>query len=288
MSGTGEKNSMKGKAGRIEKILKRFEGLVDEETLNMLALYAMGELDLNCEVKNVRFYLSPDRAILHVKLVKPETGIDECRILIRGDMLEYLPKISAGSVISVSGSFAGDIFRAKRLQILKHKSEYVEGWVVDVEDRVLCISSGNTCLSCYTAFVSNNLSCLSCEHAFVSACGVKVDRDVFVAESVKVENAKPSNPLKNPFKPVEEAKACSGRVCVEGRVSGIGQVKKFKGREYASLHISDGSGRVKLMLWNDLSVYRKADIGSHVQVFGCRADGNALHCDEFTIIRLVQ
>ena len=287
MSSTCEKNGMNGKAGRIEKILKRFEGLVDEETLNMLALYAMGELNLNCEVKNVRLYLSPDRAILHVKPVKPETGIDECRVLIRGEMLENLPKISAGSVISVSGSFAGDIFRAKRLHVLKHKSECVEGWVVAAEDRVLCVLSGNSCLSCYTAFASDNLS-RECEHAFVSACGVKVDREVFVAKSVRVENAKPGNSFKNPFKPVEEAKTCSGRVCVEGRVSGIGQVKKLRGKEYASLHISDGSGRVRLMLWNDLSVYRKADIGSHVQVFGCRADGNALHCDEFTIIRLVQ
>ena len=51
MPSTCEKNGMNGKAGRIEKILKRFEGLVDEETLNMLALYAMGELNLDCEVK---------------------------------------------------------------------------------------------------------------------------------------------------------------------------------------------------------------------------------------------
>jgi len=295
MPGTGKENSMKS----IEKILKRFEELVDEETLNMLALYAMGEIDLDCEVKNVRFYLSPDRAILHVKLnAKPETGIDECRVLIRGDMLKHLPKLSAGSVISVSGTFAGDIFRANRLQVLEHKSEYVRGWVVAAEGKVLCILSENRCLSCYTAFTSNGLSCkiLSSktgESFFVSACGVEVDREIFVAESIKVEKSekiKPDvcRPFKNPFKPIEEAKACSGRVCVEGRVSGIGQIKKFKGKEYASLHLSDRSGRVKLMLWSDLAVYRDADIGSHIQVFGCRADGNALHCDEFTIIRLVQ
>ncbi|RUM34249.1 MAG: hypothetical protein DSY33_02455 [Archaeoglobus sp.] len=263
----------------VKDVIEKFEGLVDEETLKLLALYAMGKIKLRGEVKKIRLYLSPERAIVDLKL-HSRIGIESCRALLRGELLRYVPRLSCGSVVSVSGVFAGEMLKVDELNVIKQKRKVISGLVVAVKDRVISIVNEGKCLSCYNLSRSNVE-----EGQFVSMIGVEADRDIFVAESISEEENKLNS--FDFFKPISKISSFSGRICIKGRISGIGELRKLRGREYASIHVSDNSGRVKLMLWNDLYVYRNADIGDPIQVFSCRADGNTLHCDEFTILKLV-
>jgi replication factor A1 len=61
-------------------------------------------------------------------------------------------------------------------------------------------------------------------------------------------------------------------VNLRGRISGLGEVRrvKMKGREatVAEVYLSDETGRVKVLLWDENAyVYKKADIGDHVEIF---------------------
>jgi replication factor A1 len=55
---------------------------------------------------------------------------------------------------------------------------------------------------------------------------------------------------------------------IKGRISGFGDVKNFKKKMLAELYISDDTGRVRLILWEDkVSIYRKADIGDIIEIY---------------------
>ncbi len=58
------------------------------------------------------------------------------------------------------------------------------------------------------------------------------------------------------------------KVNIKGKISGIGELKEFKDFKLAEIYVSDESGRVKVVLWNEkINVYKKADIGSEVEIY---------------------
>ncbi len=58
------------------------------------------------------------------------------------------------------------------------------------------------------------------------------------------------------------------RVNLKGKISGIGIVKEVKSSRIAEIYVSDESGRIRVVLWNDkIDVYKKADIGDEIEIF---------------------
>ncbi len=249
------------------ELLKRFEGVVDDETLKLLSLYAMGDVRVEAEVKTLKVY--PGKAVL--ELFSEELEV-EFRAFLQD--LRKLLLVSPGSKVVVTGRFAGDSFRVSSIDVVEPRTFTFEGKILaskKLDDfTCLCISDGKSCFACLTDISVNG---------FCEVRGAKADNFVILAEVVKPAKFRNIQP----FVPV--TKASEGRVCVSGRISGIGELKKGK-REFASLYISDKSGRAKLILWDSLEVYRKADIGDRLEVFGCVFRNGVFHCDSFTILRL--
>ena len=67
---------------------------------------------------------------------------------------------------------------------------------------------------------------------------------------------------------VEISRITEGVVNVKGRVSGFGGMRKTsKNVEIAEIYISDESGRIRVLLWNDkVQVYKKLDIGDYIEI----------------------
>jgi replication factor A1 len=77
--------------------------------------------------------------------------------------------------------------------------------------------------------------------------------------------------------PVPLDRLLPGTLCtVAGRVSGIGETREVAGRDgaprrVATLHLSDGSGRVRVSLWGDRAdLLPKLDVGTPLRITGGR------------------
>ncbi len=288
---------------KLRSVVDRFEGVVDEETLGLLTLYALGEVEARGVVRKVRLFFRKDcKALIEVELESQfelkNFGLADskltsirCTIALDGNMMEKASLISPGSVVEFSGKFSGDLLKPERLEVLKAKTVKLRGTVAANSGELFCLFTDSYCFCCYC--IKGSVS----PGTEVEVEGALAEREVVIVRRVVEleENdegiLKYLNEKSNVFTPIGELPE-SGRVCVSGRISGIGELRKYRNSEYASLHIYDETGRVRLLLWNGLDVYRKADIGDRLEVFGGRVERSektgekTLHCDEFTILRL--
>ncbi len=316
---------------KMRRVVSRFSGIVDDETLALLTLYAMGEVSARGTVRRIRLFLRNGcKAFVDVDVENPESAKSlnltnlnlTCTLAFEGDDVEKITLASPGSEVEFSGRFSGDTVKPERFAVVKPRTFRVEGEVVRCRGKVFCVVSESGCFCCYCS------KCSDLEGKRVEVTGAVAERNVLIVHGMRTlthtsphtpsathTHSAPStrsahtqhthypkelrlddyfgdylNEKSNVFTPIGELDGMgeeAGRVCISGRVSGIGELRKFRNGEFASLHISDRSGRVRLMLWNDVEVYRRADIGDRLDVFGGwveRKGEVVLHCDEFTIL----
>ncbi len=287
-SKSSDPSDLSAKADNIRHVLSRFEGVVDEETLGLLALYSLGKIEAKGTVRRIRLRRRENGkvcAYVDVDIRPDGIGMEfnlqlRCTLAfdsLKGEYARKLSLISPGSFVQFSGKFSGEVVRPESFRILKAKVIRVSGIVAGAEGDLFCLA-GNRCFCCYSDTTPE-------VGEFVTVEGALADRDVIVVSDMEVCSDSGDVSDVKIFTPVSELPE-SGRVCIAGRVSGIGELKRFRNREYASLHISDETGRVRLLLWSNIDVYRKVDIGDGLKVLGGRVEVReevTVHCDEFTI-----
>jgi len=58
------------------------------------------------------------------------------------------------------------------------------------------------------------------------------------------------------------------KVNLKGRISGIGEIRDFGKFKVAELYLSDDTGRIRIVLWDEnVEVYKMADIGEQIVVY---------------------
>ncbi len=245
-------------------MLRRFKGLVDEETLKLLSLYGR-KVKIKARVENLRIF--GDKATLD--FINQDLGIRFKTILDIN--FPELCKLGKGGIAILEGKFSGDCLKLEKIKILQKSTKKFKGTVVAVEDKLFILSNSNCCLSCiYDSSIS--------EGTLISVSGAVSDSGVVVVE--KMCKFSELGGSVN-FTPLFEIANFEGRVCVKGRISGIGESGKWY-----SVYLSDENGRIKMLMCRKFyEFYRRVDIGDYVEVFGCLSKGGVLYCDFFTIIR---
>ncbi len=263
--------------------MNRFKGLVDEETLKLLSLYSAGRVRIKAEVRSLRLFGN-------VLTLRMDGAGVSFKSYVELSSFPELSKAGVNSVLLLEGKFAGDLFKVENLSIITPSTFEFKGVIAALSENVFVISNCFDCMSVYCVNVNSKRNCKNdCGYNFknnfnlkenisVTLKGAKSDNEVLILDSLDL--SKESFEIK--FLPLDKVKnKIKNRVCIRGRVSGIGEKKKW-----FSLYLSDESGRVKLLMCDKFAeFYRKADIGDYVEVFGCLVGEKAVFCDEFTILK---
>ncbi len=279
-----------------KELKEHFGGLLSDETLEMLTEYSLGILEHDIDdLPNIRGKVTVSGSIgkiFGVKEFSTEKGsglVGNAKLTVSGgenkelkavfwnDAAEKLKSISEGDSVTLKG-FAKQ--KGENVEISVNQGSDVEVKEKNVEELVGVLLARNRgkdgTVKCAVSCDDGVLICDGRGNAAEalskiedgSTIKVKGGRQEkkFSVEEVEVLGDAQSG-FGAEFTPVTSL--TSFQVAnLKGRVSGLGKLKQHKNRELAEIYISDESGRVKLVLWDDnVSIYREADIGDSIEVY---------------------
>ncbi|MFO7967729.1 MAG: OB-fold nucleic acid binding domain-containing protein [Archaeoglobaceae archaeon] len=278
-----------------KELREHFGGLLSDETLEMLTEHSLGILEHDIDdLPNIRGKVTVSGSVDKIFGVKEfstekRSGlVGNARLTVSGgdnrelkavfwnDAAEKLRCISEGDSVTLKG-FAKQ--KGEKVEISVNQGSDVEVKEKNVEEvvGVLLAQSGGK---------DGPVKCaVACDDG-VLICSGKGDasedlRQIEEGTTVKIRGGRQEKKFSvDEVEVLGEAKdidvgftsvadlASLQVTNVKGRVSGLGKIKQHKKRELAETYISDESGRVKLVLWDDnVSIYREADIGDLIEVY---------------------
>lgn len=279
----------------MEELREHFGGLLSEETLEMLTEYSLGTLEHDIDdlpnikgkvavsgsidkIYGVKEFSSEKRSGLvgNAKLKALNKEDKEIKAVFWNEAAKKLKSISEGDSVTLRG-FA------------KQKGEDVEISVNQGSDVEINEKSVEEFMGVLVAKTIENDGSIKCAVACNNGVNIFVGREeaatalkqIEESSTVKIKGGRQGKKFTvDEIEVSEEARDLgvsftsisnlnSMQVTnLKGRVSGLGEIKKHKKKELAELYVSDDSGRVKLVLWEDnVSAYREADIGDFIEVY---------------------
>lgn len=278
----------------MKELKEHFGGLLSEETLKMLTEYSLGTLEHDVDdLPHIRGKVTVSGSVDKIYGVKEfstekRSGLvgnarltvdkkdKEIKAVFWNDAAKRLNSISEGDSVTLRG-FA------------KHKGENVEISVnqgSDVEVNEKNVEELTGMLLAKIRGNDDSIKCaVACEDGIIICVGQKDAekslREIDEGSIVRIWGGKQGKKftidhvdvseegkeIKVVFTPVTSLTSLQV-TNLKGRVSGLGKIKQHKKRELAEIYISDDSGRVKLVLWDDnVSTYSEADIGDFIEVY---------------------
>ncbi len=288
---------------KMEELREHFGGLLSDETLEMLTEYSLGILEHDIDdlphvrgkvtvsgsidkIFGVKEFSTEKRSGLvgNAKLTVSGGENKELKAVFWNDAAEKLKSISEGDSVTLRG-FAKQ--KGESVEISVNQGSDVEVKEKKVEELVGVLLSRSTkkdgSFKCAVACDDGTLICADQGQGQGDGGSAGALREIeegstvrirggrqgkrFSIDEVEVLGEATGKDIDAEFTPV--ASLTSLQVTnLKGRVSGLGKTKQHKNRELAEIYISDDSGRVKLVLWDDnVSTYREADIGDFIEVY---------------------
>lgn len=279
---------------KMDELREHFGELLSDETLEMLTEYSLGTLEHDVDdLPNVRGKVTVSGSIDKIfgikefstekrsglvgnaKLTVSDKENKEIKAVFWNDAAKKLNSVSEGDSVTLRG-FA------------KQKGEFVEisvnqGSDVEINERnveeligvLLAKKEKESSVQCAVVCDDRVFICNGDAGAAASLRQIEEGTTVkikggrqgtkFTVEEVEVtEETKDFHAEFVPLANLTPQQISN----VKGRVSGLGKIKQHKKRELAETYISDDSGRVKLVLWEDnVSTYKEADIGDFIEVY---------------------
>lgn len=279
----------------MEELREHFGGLLSEETLEMLTEYSLGTLEHDIDdlanikgkvtlsgsinkVYGVKEFSSEKRSGLvgNAKLKALNKQNKEIKAVFWNEAAKKLKSISEGDSVTLRG-FARQ--KGEDVEISVNQGSDVEINEKNVEEfiGVLVAKSieDDGSIKCAVACNNGVNIFVGREEAAAALKGIEENSTVkikggrqgkkFTVDEIEVSEE--SRDLGVGFTSISNLNSMQV-TNLKGRVSGLGEIKKHKKKELAELYVSDDSGRVKLVLWEDnVSAYREADIGDFIEVY---------------------
>lgn len=280
---------------KLKELREHFGGLLSDETLEMLTEYSLGILEHDIDdlpnirgkvtvsgsidkIYGVREFSTEKRSgiVGNARLTVSDRDNKEMRAVFWNDAAKKLKSVSEGDYVILRG-FARQ--KGNDVEISVNQDSDVEIKEKNVEELVGVLlakkeenDSFKCAVACDRVFIcvgqgdsSESLRQIE-EGSTIKIKGGKQGKK-FTVDKVEASSENKEIGVSVDFTPV--ASLTSLQVTnVKGRVSGLGKIKHHKNRELAEIYISDDSGRVKLVLWDDnVSIYREADIGDFIEVY---------------------
>ncbi|MFP3945302.1 MAG: hypothetical protein ACLFVI_00210 [Archaeoglobaceae archaeon] len=279
---------------KIEELREHFGSLISEETLRMLAEYSLGTLEHDIDdLPNIRGKVTVSGSIQKLYGVKEfsnekrsglvgnakvkvnSEGDKEIRAVFWNDAAEKLKNVSEGDSVTLRG-FAKQKGEDVEISVNQESDvEIVERNIEEFHGVLLAKRLEDDIAKCAVSF-DDGIKIFVCHRTAAeslkqiegsSTVKIRGGRRGKNFEADELEVSEEGKDIDVEFTPV--ASLTSLKVTnLKGRVSGLGKIKQHKNRELAETYISDDSGRVKLVLWDEnVSAYREADIGDHIEVY---------------------
>ena len=298
---------------KVEEVKEHFAGLISDETAVLLAAYNFGYVQAFPidELKEKRGIVTVEGVVEKAELKKLQNGEVMAVMAVRDDTgtLKVVMWGEAAQLVRFGDVGKHDSVRLKGL--IRVRNGVPELSVRSAEDVVVTKRGWQSLKGNIVAKVERGDETLV---AIASERGVKIciargDRAALLAKFRKgdsvellgysmeglfvVSSALPSKPYNySPtFTPIAKLRALQN-ANVRGRVSGICELRKVKDRLLAELYISDESGRVRILLWDDnVTVYKQADVGDLIEVFNgfpkIGWDGEMeVHCGKSCVVNI--
>lgn len=279
---------------KMDELREHFGELLSEETLEMLTEYSLGTLEHNVDdLPNVRGKVTVSGSIDKIfgikefsnekrsglvgnaKLTVSDKENKEIKAVFWNDAAKKLNSVSEGDSVTLRG-FAKQ--KGEFVEISVNQGSDVEINEKNVEELIgvlLAKKEKESSVQCAVACDDGVFICNGDAGAAASLRQIEEGTNVkikggrqgtkFMVEEVEVtEEIKDFHAEFVPLANLTPQQISN----VKGRVSGLGKIKQHKKRELAETYISDDSGRVKLVLWDDnVSTYKEADIGDFIEVY---------------------
>ncbi|AEA48074.1 OB-fold nucleic acid binding domain-containing protein [Archaeoglobus veneficus] len=298
---------------RVNEIKEHFSGLISEETAVMLAAYSFGYAPANTiaeigekrgvvtvegVVENVSVRTLPNGDYMAIVSLKDNTGRIRVVLWNEAAYLARTGDIGEGDSVRIRG-FAKlrngqpelSVRSAGDIVVVERGWKSLSGTILAVGKRkdgvvaaVACESGIHICVA-----IGEKAEQLS---KFEKGDGIKVTgysrEGVFLVSAISPCE---TGGYSVNFTPISKLKPLQ-HANVRGRVSGIGELRKVKDRLLAELYISDETGRIRLLLWDDnVTVYRQADVGDLIEAFNCFPkigwDGEIeVHCGRSSVVSI--
>jgi replication factor A1 len=279
---------------KMEELREHFGGLVSEETLRLLASYSLGclpEIDLE-NAANFRGKVTVSGEILKVYGVRDFSGSkgegtfasillklndskekNAVRAVFWNNATKAVENLSEGDRIRLRGyvrkrdeNVEISVNSRSDVEILEKKVKEIRGAYIGIVD----VKTGKSAVLNEEGVHAFNASqdILKKLEGMEYGSSIKVSVTGAGRELNATDIGKSDEEFKIEFTPVSELIPLKNSN-LKGRVSGFGEIRSYKKRTLAEIYLSDESGRVKLILWDDnISIYRKADIGDVIEVYG--------------------
>ncbi len=296
---------------KVREIKEHFAGLLSEETAIMLAAYSFGYVQESSisEIGGKRGIVSIEGIVERVELknlqreflailtVSDDTGALKVAMWGEAAQLVRLGEVGAGDSVKLRG-------------LVRERNGITELLVRNAKDITVVRRGGESLKGTIVAMVKRNEGVVAAlatesEVKICTATGTKAEEVVKLKKGDSIEvfgypmagefvisSVSPAVcSFKPDFTPIASLRSLQP-ANIRGRVSGIGEVRRVKNRLLAEIYISDDSGRVKVILWDDnVSAYRKADVADIVEIFNCFPkigwDGEIeVHCGKRSVVSI--
>jgi len=279
---------------KLRELRSHFEDLIDEETLILLTAYHFGYERINSVaetafkkgkviLKGIIDYITEpkeiklkdgEKTLFATGVLRDETG--SIKIHFWNDVVELIKtgELIEGDLVKVKGFIRRkeapviSVRDPTDVEVIKRKIESLECYVYAVQEiggkvKALLVANDRTLVAIARDEVAEEITKLS--DKVVKLKGVQRENIVFVECIESFEEAKKKPRLC--FTPIEKVLPLT-YLNVKGRISGIEEIRRIRGKQMAELYISDETGRIRLSLWDEnVEFFKKADIGDYVKIF---------------------
>jgi replication factor A1 len=291
---------------KYEEIREHFGDTINQETALLLAAYNFGYLPRMriSDLKNAKGEVSVSGRVLEASLkeFKKKEGIfarlritdgsDEVTALLWNDAAELVRvgdvfpgcEVELRGFVRRNGEIEISVSDASNVEILESREVEVEGLFLGLKP----VLEGKIMI-----LASDKIETFFFKRGFEKLKGIKFGDYVRLkfhsSDIVELEISEKKFDT-DIFTPISNLKDLeSGRVSLKGRITGIGMLRKIvrEDREirYAEIHVSDNSGRVRVLLWDEnTSLFRYVDVGKTILILNARFKDGEVHCGNETIV----
>ncbi len=308
---------------KLKELREHFEDLIDEETLVLLTAYLFGYeyvstvseipfrkgkvvlkgiVDNLTEPREIKLK-NGEKALFASAILRDETGSIKILLWDNAAKLIKTGELFEGDFVKIKGFIRRkdypviSVRDSTDIEVIKRRIEEFICKILEIQKfngkvKVLMALNGRIMVAIAAGEAAKEV--LNFKDKFVKVVGIQRENLIFINKVVgKIEL--PEFEPKIKFTQIEKIIPLT-YVNLKGRVSGIGEVKKIRGKDVAEIYISDETGRIRLLLFDEnVQIYKDVDVGDYIEVFNgfsrIGRDGEIeIHCDNetFVILRKLQ
>jgi replication factor A1 len=278
---------------RIDEMQSHFENLLSDEALFLLAAYSFGyeptySIEELVDKKGKVVVEGVVESILSFREFRKENGVGQVALIVLKDKSARIKVVlwnGAAQLVKAGDVVKGTLLRIKGFVKKREEVELSVGEASDVEilergwELIRGVLVGKAwrqnMAKAVVANESEVVMCVAWDEKAEELFKVEIGKSIelrgttkdgeFVVSQVRAVEEK--IPFKLSFSSISRIIPLQN-VNLRGRISGFGNIRKARGKKVAELYISDDTGRIKLLLWDEnISIYKKADVGDWIEIF---------------------